>query len=32
MTTEKKKFNWVGFAIEVIKLVIVFATGTQVNL
>lgn len=32
MTTEKKKFNWVAFAIEVFKLVIVFATGTQVNL
>lgn len=32
MTTEKRKFNWVAFAIEVIKLAIVFATGTQINI
>ena len=29
--SEKKKFNWLGFAIEVVKLAIAFLTGTQVS-
>lgn len=32
MSTKKKSFNWLGFAIEVVKLAIAFLTGTQVNL
>lgn len=28
---EKQKFNWLGFAIEVVKLAIAFLTGTQVG-
>lgn len=27
----KKKFNWLGFVIEVAKLAIAFLTGTQVS-
>lgn len=29
---EKKKFNWLGLAIEIVKVAIAFFTGTQVNL
>lgn len=28
---KKKKFNWLGFAIEVVKLAIAFLTGTQIS-
>lgn len=31
MTKEKKKFNWAGFVIEVVKLAIAFITGTQIS-
>ena len=27
----KKKFNWLGFVVEVVKLAIAFVTGTQVS-
>lgn len=27
----KKKFNWLGFAIEVVKLAIAFLSGTQIS-
>ena len=30
MDKEKKKFNWLGFVVEVVKLAIAFLTGTQV--
>lgn len=28
---EKKKFNWLGFVIEVVKLAIAFVTGSQID-
>lgn len=28
---KKKKFNWLNFAIEVVKLAIAFLTGTQIS-
>lgn len=28
---EKKKFNWLGLVIEVVKVAIAFLTGTQIN-
>lgn len=31
MENNKKKFNWVGFAIEVIKLALAFFAGVQVQ-
>lgn len=31
MTKEKKKFNWLGLVIEIVKVTIAFLTGTQVN-
>lgn len=30
MSTEKKKFNWLGLLVEVVKAVIAFVAGTQV--
>lgn len=29
-TKQKKKFNWKGFIIEVVKLAVAFFTGTQI--
>ena len=31
MDEKKKKFNWLGFVVEVVKLAIAFLTGTQVS-
>lgn len=28
---EKKKINWLGLAIEIVKVAIAFFTGTQIN-
>lgn len=28
---EKKKFNWLGLVIEVVKVAIAFLTGTQID-
>ena len=32
MSDPKKKFNWLGLVVEIIKVVVSFVAGTQIGL
>ena len=31
MEKQKKKFNWLGLVVEIVKVAIAFLTGTQID-